>query len=293
MLQRILILSPSILGPGIQAILEHQMTWKLQVEPTLDLEAIAEACQAFQPQVTIVDADCIDVLALFESLGLPRVKQVGGIIVVTQASALEEEYLFFLFKWGVAACLTTAITPEELETIVERVYAGEYLLSSALLQPARPCASPRRTPETRSQMRAPAAPWQVDDQARARASPLSPQEVAILAGMAEGKTNKEIARTLAIREKTIKKYITVIFGKLGCDNRTSAIVCALRQQWIRLPVLPKMLTEIDVGKPTSSEEADQTIVPKLLAYTVDHRLTSNRVLLASDLRNANTGVEDV
>src|SRR6266446_1788874 len=181
MLQRILILSPSILGPGIQAILEHQMTWKLQVEPTLDLEAIAEACQAFQPQVTIVDADCIDVLALFESLGLPRVKQVGGIIVVTQASALEEEYLFFLFKWGVAACLTTAITPEELETIVERVYAGEYLLSSALLQPARPCASPRRTPETRSQMRAPAAPWQVDDQARARASPLSPQEVAILA----------------------------------------------------------------------------------------------------------------
>lgn len=55
---------------------------------------------------------------------------------------------------------------------------------------------------------------------------LTPQQLRVLAGMAEGKLNKQIAYELTIAEQTVKDHVTVILRKLGAGNRTQAAVIA-------------------------------------------------------------------
>jgi LuxR family maltose regulon positive regulatory protein len=52
--------------------------------------------------------------------------------------------------------------------------------------------------------------------------PLSQRELEVLALMAAGLTNREIARRLVISPETVKKHTAAIYGKLGVKNRTEA-----------------------------------------------------------------------
>jgi len=56
--------------------------------------------------------------------------------------------------------------------------------------------------------------------------PLSPRELEVLALLVEGATNPQIAARLIITERTAKKHVTNILGKLGVANRTQAITRA-------------------------------------------------------------------
>ncbi|MCX6043681.1 MAG: response regulator transcription factor [Chloroflexi bacterium] len=66
------------------------------------------------------------------------------------------------------------------------------------------------------------------------AEPLTPRELEVLKRMAEGLSNKLIARALAISEHTIKFHVNAILGKLGAQSRTEAVVRATRAGLILL-----------------------------------------------------------
>ena len=51
---------------------------------------------------------------------------------------------------------------------------------------------------------------------------LSPRELHILQLVAEGQSNKEIARGLGIAPETVKTHVSKVFGKLGASNRAQA-----------------------------------------------------------------------
>ena len=53
--------------------------------------------------------------------------------------------------------------------------------------------------------------------------PLSPRELQVLALIAAGASNPEIARDLVISINTVKRHVTNIFGKLGATSRTQAV----------------------------------------------------------------------
>ena len=57
---------------------------------------------------------------------------------------------------------------------------------------------------------------------------LSEREREVLALMAQGAANKEIAAHLHIAERTVKAHVTSIFNKLGVNSRTEAVAVALR-----------------------------------------------------------------
>ena len=71
-----------------------------------------------------------------------------------------------------------------------------------------------------------AAPDDPDAAMAERAVNLTPQQLRVLLGMAEGKLNKQIAWDMAISEQTVKDHVTVILRKLGASNRTQAILLA-------------------------------------------------------------------
>lgn len=62
------------------------------------------------------------------------------------------------------------------------------------------------------------------EMARARISNLSPAQHNVLMALADGRSNKRIARDLDISEATVKAHMTAIFRKMGVQNRTQALL---------------------------------------------------------------------
>ncbi len=62
-----------------------------------------------------------------------------------------------------------------------------------------------------------------DDEQDTLTDPLTGREIEILQALAQGLTNKEIARQFAISEHTVKYHIASIYSKLGVNNRTEAV----------------------------------------------------------------------
>ncbi len=62
---------------------------------------------------------------------------------------------------------------------------------------------------------------------------LSARELELLKYLAEGYTNKEIARAMVLAEDTVKKAVQTLIAKLGATDRTHAVVLALRSDLIQ------------------------------------------------------------
>jgi DNA-binding NarL/FixJ family response regulator len=60
-----------------------------------------------------------------------------------------------------------------------------------------------------------------------RYAALTEQERRILAEIAEGKTNRQIAQSLFLAEKTVKNYVSSLLRKLNLERRTEAAVFAI------------------------------------------------------------------
>jgi DNA-binding NarL/FixJ family response regulator len=60
-------------------------------------------------------------------------------------------------------------------------------------------------------------------------NPLTDREVEVLGLVATGRTNRGVADTLGISEKTVARHVANIFGKLGVSTRTAATAYAHRK----------------------------------------------------------------
>jgi DNA-binding CsgD family transcriptional regulator len=73
-----------------------------------------------------------------------------------------------------------------------------------------------------------------DDRAPVVIEALTPREHDVLALVADGLPNREIARQLGISEHTVKFHLASVFGKLGASSRTEAVQRALRMGLIHI-----------------------------------------------------------
>jgi Response regulator containing a CheY-like receiver domain and an HTH DNA-binding domain len=74
----------------------------------------------------------------------------------------------------------------------------------------------------------------LDEEMVARFRQLTSREREVLQLMAEGKSNRQIGEALFISEKTVKNHVSNIFQKLGVDDRTQAVVLAIKHGWVRI-----------------------------------------------------------
>ena len=73
-----------------------------------------------------------------------------------------------------------------------------------------------------------------DDLGESAFAPLSAREAEILEAIAKGLTNKGVGEALSISEQTVKNHVTSILRKLAVNDRTQAVLYALRKSWISI-----------------------------------------------------------
>src|SRR5215470_5810954 len=132
-------------------------------------------------------------------------------IVILTASDCDSDVAAML-KLGVHGYLLKGCTGQEIVRAVQRVYAGEFYVTPSLAA------------RLLTEMTMPAA------KAGDGSQELSSREEIILAQVSKGLTNKEIARALNLREKTVKHYMTHIMQKLGAGNRNEAALLGQKRQ---------------------------------------------------------------
>lgn len=127
---------------------------------------------------------------------------------------------------GAAAYLLKDLPAEELVHAVRAVAAGQ-----TILQPA----SARRLVALLSQQAPVPVPAVEPDTPEHGADHLTGRELDVLRLMADGRRNRDIARSLFVSEATVKTHINNIFAKLGCRDRAQAIVRAMQQGLVPPP----------------------------------------------------------
>ncbi|SHF89401.1 response regulator [Ornithinibacillus halophilus] len=63
---------------------------------------------------------------------------------------------------------------------------------------------------------------------------LTKRECEVLQLLAEGKSNRAVAETLYISEKTVKNHVSNILQKMNVNDRTQAVVSAIRKGWVEV-----------------------------------------------------------
>lgn len=208
---------------GLKYILDQCEDIKVVGEASDGKEAM-DLLKELSPDVAIVDIN----LPYINGLELTRlIKIYYPNIAVILITGFDAEYqLFHAIKAGAAAYLTKDISPEKLIEAVKKVSDGYYLIGEMVLEePA-------------------VARWLLGEFERLAAElggepgelfkPLSSRELQILQLIARGYSNKQIAFTLGIKEQTVKNHLTSILRKLAVNDRTQAVLYALRRGWIRL-----------------------------------------------------------
>lgn len=211
-----------IVREGIRSVLETEKAFAIVGEASNGEEAIALA-QAITPDVVLADINMPNVngleVARTLKLHLPRT----GIILMTAYD--DEEKLFQALKIGVSAFILKDVHPNALFDAIRRVAAGEYLINDSIL--SRPLVASRVLTQFRDLSTA-------GYEANTLYVPLSAREIEVLEQISRGNSNKEIARALHISAQTVKNHITSILRKLAVNDRTQAVVYALRQGWIKM-----------------------------------------------------------
>lgn len=209
---------------GIRATLERMGDCVILGE-SVDATEVLEMARASNPDVALIDAGLVTSDPLEIARQLRHIAPRMAIIILTPSE--DEERLFQSIKVGAAAYYTRSITPDELAEAVRKVSHGEYLINDDVL--SKPQLASRVLKSFRE-----LTVEEEDNGTRDLYSPLSSREVEILDYIARGNSNKEIAKSLKISDQTVKNHITSILKKLSVNDRTAAVVHALRHGWIKM-----------------------------------------------------------
>jgi DNA-binding NarL/FixJ family response regulator len=126
-------------------------------------------------------------------------------------SFADDEAMFEAVMAGASGYLLKEVRAADIVGSVRRVAAGESLLDPGLT--AKVVDRVRKAHEEDSRLRG-----------------LTPQERRILELLADGLTNRQIATSMFLAEKTVKNYVSNLLSKMGMSRRTEAAVYAVRLQ---------------------------------------------------------------
>ena len=194
-----------IFRQGLRGILEAEPDIDVVGEASDGAEAIAMAT-ALQPDVVMMDLAMPTVDGIEAIRRITEERPSARIIALT--SFATDDKVFPAIQAGAAGYLLKETEPAELVEAIRKVHRGEPILHpsvAARLMQQVVAATPR-----------------------AHRTDLTARELEVLRLIAAGRSNKEIARDLAVAEKTVKTHVSNVLSKLGVADRTQAALYAVQ-----------------------------------------------------------------
>jgi DNA-binding NarL/FixJ family response regulator len=152
-------------------------------------------------------------------------RRFPAISTIVLAANESDDELFSAIRAGASAYSGRDISEDALLELVRRSATGEYVINEQLL--SKPYVAARVLDQFRNTT--------VVDAALTNAfMPLTDRELEILRKVSDGMTNAEIGYALGISAQTVKNHVTSILRKLAVNDRTQAVVTALRRGWLTI-----------------------------------------------------------
>lgn len=195
---------------GLRSLLTRERGIEVVGEAANAAEAVALAAR-FRPDVVVMD------VRLPDRSGVEACREIRSeapeVKVIMLTSYADDEAVIASIIAGASGYLLKQIRGQDLVRAIETVASGQSLLDPAVTQ------------KVLDRMKRLASGHQLDE-----ITELSAQERKVLALVAEGKTNKEIAVALGLSDKTVKNYLSHVFEKLNLSRRAEAAAFFARRR---------------------------------------------------------------
>jgi len=202
-----------VVRQGLRLVLSQEEDIEVAGECADGLRTIARLA-ALRPDVLLLDMVMpgADGLVVLEAIRSGAAGWRPNVIVLT--SFQEDERVIAAIRAGALSYLPKTAAVDQIVAAVRAAARGE-----SVLEPVTAALLVR----------------QVRDGTKARPlDVLSPRERDVLAGLARGRSNRQIARALTIGEETVRSHVSSILAKLGLTDRTQAAIFGLQQGLVPL-----------------------------------------------------------
>lgn len=193
-----------LMHEGIAALINNQADMTLVSEAS-DGKSALVGFREHLPDVTLMDLRLPDMSGIEAMESILKEFPNARVIILTMFEGDVE--IQRALKAGARGYMLKTMPPKELVKIIRRVHAGKKYIP----------------PEVAANL---AEHFSNDE--------LTPRETEVLAQIAEGNRNRDIAERLFISEETVKVHIKHIMDKLDANDRTQAVAIAIRRGIIRL-----------------------------------------------------------
>ena len=192
---------------GLKVLLEQSESFEVVGEANNAKEAV-EITGKLRPDIVLMDIRLPGVSGIEACEEITQLYPDVRVVMLT--SYAEDEMLFSAIRAGASGYLLKQINSEDLIHSLESVKRGDALLDPMVTQ--RVFQEVRRA---------------VKEEEASTFAILSQQEKHVLILVSEGKTNREIAKSLFLGEGTVRNYVSSILSKLGASNRAEAAAYAV------------------------------------------------------------------
>lgn len=216
----------TLVRDGLRPFLEELADNAHVIEAECFERAIRTAREAADLKLIILD------LAMPGMNGLAGVREMmdnfPGIPVVILSGTHDQEAIHKAFSLGISGFIPKSAGSEVLMSALQLVMAGERYIPSQILMGT--IADPTNNGAS-SSAQGIATAETTHQHNLARFEKLSNREQHVLELLVGGMTNKEIARSIDLKEATVKIHVKNIYRKIGVNNRAQAVRITIQPDW--------------------------------------------------------------
>jgi two-component system response regulator NreC len=200
----------AVVRSGLRMLLEPEADFEIVGEAGSGREAL-KAVVEMRPDIVLMDIGLPDISGIEAAAEIKRLRPETAIVALTIHE--DEEYFFKMLAAGASGYVPKRAAPEELLTALRAAATGEVYLYPSLAKLL-------------------VTDYLAQDSAARQAETLdglTDREREVLAHLADGASNGEIAETLSISPKTVARHRENIMRKLGLHSRTELVKYAIRK----------------------------------------------------------------
>ncbi|PZT55325.1 response regulator [Paenibacillus silvae] len=232
MIRVLLVDDQHLVRHGLRFIINAQQDMKVVGEAGSGPEAVRLAAE-LAPHIVFMDVQMEGGNGLEATQALLEVLPECKVVILTTFD--QEDYVYQGIRAGAVGYLLKDAAPEELIDTVRAAYRGEAIYRTAVAAKVIALAvrSAASSPQTEESVPTPHSGQNTDEQPEPLTDAFTGRELEVLQQMAYGLRNEEIARKLYIGESTVKTHVHRILQKLQVEDRTQAVVFAIRNGYVK------------------------------------------------------------